>query len=168
MSVKLLVKKSYVLLYNFVYKTLRKAFVVLDYFFVEDVNIAAKWCKMPNPKFPIIFQAVHGVTEKDSLSPSSCNNLEIQVLMWFLQRLLVDGINGQKVNQADIGVITPYKFQNTRIQNRLNNRGWCGVESGSVESFQGREKPIIIVSLVRSFSGLGFVRNPKVFQTNSI
>ncbi|KAI8122215.1 hypothetical protein FF38_02175 [Lucilia cuprina] len=128
---------------------------------LEDVNHAAKWCKLPNPNFPIIFQAVHGVTEKDTLTPSSCNNLEIQVLMWFLQRLLVDGINGQRVQQSDIGIITPYRLQNKRIQNRLSERGWCGVESGSVETFQGREKQIIIVSLVRSFAGLGFVRNPK-------
>ncbi|XP_065368664.1 putative helicase mov-10-B.1 [Calliphora vicina] len=128
---------------------------------LEDVNLAAKWCKLPNPNFPIIFQAVHGVTEKDTLSPSSFNNLEIQVLMWFLQRLLVDGIHGQKVEQTDIGIITPYRLQSKRIQNRLNGRGWSGVESGSVETFQGREKQIIIVSLVRSFAGLGFVRNPK-------
>ncbi|KAM7346087.1 mov10 RISC complex RNA helicase [Cochliomyia hominivorax] len=128
---------------------------------MEDVNMAAKWCKLPNPNFPIIFQAVHGVTEKDTLTPSSYNNLEIQVLMWFLQRLLVDGIDGQKVEQSDIGIITPYKVQNKRIQHRLNDRGWWGVESGAVETFQGREKQIIIVSLVRSFAGLGFVRNPK-------
>lgn len=124
--------------------------------------MAAKWCKLPNPNFPIIFQAVHGVTEKDTISPSSRNNLELQVLMWFLRRLLIDGIDGHPVKQSDIGIITPYRLQNKLIQNRLHDCGWSGVESGSVETFQGREKQIIIVSLVRSFSGLGFVRNPKV------
>lgn len=124
--------------------------------------MAANWCKLPNPKFPIIFQAVHGITEKDTVTPSSRNNLELQVLMWFLQRLLVDGIDGRRVEQSDIGIITPYRLQSKLIHNRLQSRGWDKVESGSVETFQGREKQIIIVSLVRSFSGLGFVRNPKV------
>ncbi|XP_073845219.1 mov10 RISC complex RNA helicase [Musca autumnalis] len=128
---------------------------------MDDVNMAAKWCKLPNANFPIIFQAVHGVTEKDTVSPSSRNNLELQVLMWFLRRLLIDGIDGHPVKQSDIGIITPYRLQNKLIQHRLHDCGWTGVESGSVETFQGREKQIIIVSLVRSFSGLGFVRNPK-------
>lgn len=129
---------------------------------MEDVSMAAKWCKLPNPNFPIIFQAVHGVTEKDPVTPSSRNNLELQVLMWFLRRLLLDGIDGRPVAQTDIGIITPYRLQNKLIQNRLKQYGWTKVESGSVEAFQGREKQIIIVSLVRSFSRLGFVRNPKV------
>ncbi|XP_013103383.2 putative helicase mov-10-B.1 isoform X1 [Stomoxys calcitrans] len=127
----------------------------------EDVNLAAKWCKLPNPNFPIIFQAVHGITEKDTVTPSSRNNLELKVLMWFLRRLLFDGIDGQRVAQSDIGIITPYRLQNKLIQYELQDHGWTGVESGSVEAFQGREKQIIVVSLVRSFAGLGFVRNPK-------
>lgn len=129
---------------------------------MEDVSLAAKWCKLPNPNFPIIFQAVHGVTEKDTVTPSSRNNLELQVLMWFLRRLLLDGIDGCPVAQTDIGIITPYRLQNKLIQNRIKQYGWTKVESGSVEAFQGREKQIIIVSFVRSFAGLGFVRNPKV------
>lgn len=130
--------------------------------FIEHVNLAANWSKLPNSKFPIIFQAVHGVTEKDKTSPSSSNSLEINVLMWFLKRLLEDGINGEAVKQTDIGIITPYKLQNKRIQARLNRSGWHEVETGSVETFQGREKQIIIVSLVKSFVSLGFIRNPKV------
>ena len=124
--------------------------------------MAANWCKLPNSKFPIIFQAVHGVTEKDNVSPSFCNNLEINVLMWYLKRLLEDGINGVPVKQTDIGIITPYKLQSKRIQARLNASGWHLVETGPVETFQGREKQIIIVSLVKSFASLGFLRNPKV------
>ncbi|XP_075170014.1 mov10 RISC complex RNA helicase [Haematobia irritans] len=127
----------------------------------EDVNLAAKWCKLPNSNFPIIFQAVHGKTEKDTVTPSSRNNLELQVLMWFLRRLIYDGIDGRPVAQSDIGIITPYRLQNKLIQYQLQDYGWHGIESGSVEAFQGREKQIIIVSLVKSFSGLGFVRNPK-------
>lgn len=70
----------------------------------EDVNMAAKWC-IRQLKFPIIFQAVHGVTEKNSTSPSSFNNLEAEVLMWkFLRRLLVGGINGQNTKITIFGI----------------------------------------------------------------
>lgn len=50
----------------------------------------------------------------------------------------------------DIGVITPFKAQHEKIEKRLKEENLGGVEVGTVELFQGREKNITILSTVRS------------------
>uniref|UniRef100_A0A1B0B4E4 DNA2/NAM7 helicase-like C-terminal domain-containing protein n=1 Tax=Glossina palpalis gambiensis TaxID=67801 RepID=A0A1B0B4E4_9MUSC len=82
--------------------------------------------------------------------------------MDYVKDFLYYGINGEPVNEADIGIISPYKKQYQCIQEQLNLRKWFKIETGAVESFQGREKPIIIVSFVRSrMESLGFLKNPR-------
>ena len=76
-------------------------------------------------------------------------------------------MQGVSIQASDIGIITPYKRQVNLIKKRLQDRLWSReIEVGSVEQYQGREKSIIIVSLVKSFAGLGFVRNPRVIMIN--
>uniref|UniRef100_A0A1A9UGY6 Uncharacterized protein n=1 Tax=Glossina austeni TaxID=7395 RepID=A0A1A9UGY6_GLOAU len=127
----------------------------------SDVNIAAKWHKLPNPNFPIIFQAVFGRTENDKRSGSCFNNRELQVSMELLESLLITGIDGCQVEQTDIAIISPYKQQCERFKKQLRDKKWSNVEIGTVNSFQGREKHIVIISLVRSFTSLGFVDEAK-------
>uniref|UniRef100_A0A1A9UGZ5 DNA2/NAM7 helicase-like C-terminal domain-containing protein n=1 Tax=Glossina austeni TaxID=7395 RepID=A0A1A9UGZ5_GLOAU len=82
--------------------------------------------------------------------------------MDYVKDFLYYGINGEPVSEADIGIISPYKKQYQCIQEQLNLRKWFKIETGAVESFQGREKPIIIVSFVRSRTEtLGFLKNPR-------
>uniref|UniRef100_A0A1A9WWS9 Uncharacterized protein n=1 Tax=Glossina brevipalpis TaxID=37001 RepID=A0A1A9WWS9_9MUSC len=126
-----------------------------------DVNMAVKWNKLTNANFPIIFQSVCGRTEKDKRSESYFNNDELEVSMDFLENLLIDGIDGCRVKQEDIAVISPYKEQCKRIKEKLKCRKWSLVETGTVNAFQGREKHIIIISLVKSFTSLGFVDEPR-------
>ena len=66
--------------------------------------------------------------------------------------------------QKDIGVVTPYSKQCSEIRDRLFKRGYTDITVGSTEISQGREKPIIIVSTVRTGDGLGFVGNAKRFN----
>uniref|UniRef100_A0A1B0B4F2 Uncharacterized protein n=1 Tax=Glossina palpalis gambiensis TaxID=67801 RepID=A0A1B0B4F2_9MUSC len=127
----------------------------------SDVNVAAKWDKLPNANFPIIFQAVFGRTEKEKRSGSCFNNRELQVSMELLESLLITGIDGRQVEQTDIAIISPYKQQCERIKKQLREKQWTDVEIGTVNSFQGREKHIVLISLVRSFTSLGFVDEPK-------
>nr|XP_016929115.1 putative helicase mov-10-B.2 [Drosophila suzukii] len=127
-----------------------------------DVNLAANWSLLPNPQFPIIFQATHGVTKREQHSTSSYNQLEAQVLCWYVKRLINDGLGkGRTVMQEDIGIVAPYTAQGKLITQLLQSQGHPNVEVGSVETYQGREKPIIIASLVRSFANMGFMRNPR-------
>lgn len=125
---------------------------------LEEVNKAANWGFLPNGEFPILFNATYGKTEREHNSTSSYNQLEAKAVAWFVERLLIDGLgDGVQVEPDEIGIITPYLAQCKRLKNMLS---W-GVEVGSVESYQGREKQIIIVSLVSSFMRPYFLSNPK-------
>ncbi|SPP73606.1 putative helicase mov-10-B.1 [Drosophila guanche] len=127
-----------------------------------QVNVAAEWDVLPNGKFPIIFQAAHGVTKRDEHTTSSFNYLEAQVLCWYVKRLLKHGLGPNvAVKQEDIGVVAPYTSQGSLICRVLEQQGFGSVEVGSVETYQGREKLIIIATLVRSFSSMGFMSNPR-------
>ncbi|XP_043642316.1 uncharacterized protein LOC122612635 [Drosophila teissieri] len=120
------------------------------------------WFYLPNPQFPIMFHSVFGTTTNTNSSLSLCNNKEIDVVMDYVKDLMYFGLNGEKLLQTDIGIISPYKNQYQRIQEQLNMRNWSQIDCGSVELFQGKEKPVVIVSFVRSFTPkLGFLNNER-------
>ncbi|XP_060655088.1 putative helicase mov-10-B.2 [Drosophila nasuta] len=128
----------------------------------DQVNLGVNWPMLRNPHFPIIFQATHGVTQKEMNSTSSFNELEAQVLVWYVKLLLNYGLgNNIRVEEQDIGVVAPYNAQGKVIKELLHNQGYMHVEVGSVENYQGREKNIIIATLVRSFASIGFMRDPR-------
>ncbi|KAL7738019.1 hypothetical protein ACLKA6_006375 [Drosophila palustris] len=127
-----------------------------------QVNLAANWKLLPNPKFPIIFQATHGETKREFQSTSSYNALEARVVLWYVKQLLNNGLGGGvRVSQEDIGIVAPYLGQCRLMNEMLRLQGYVNVEVGSVEKYQGREKTIIIATLVRSFASMGFMRNPR-------
>ncbi|XP_030386001.1 uncharacterized protein LOC115632864 isoform X2 [Scaptodrosophila lebanonensis] len=126
----------------------------------KNVCLVQEWFYNPNSEFPILFHSVFGTVSKCSMS--MCNNKEIDAVMDYVKDLMYFGINGEKISQTDIGIISPYKSQYQRIQEQLNMRNWQQIDCGSVELFQGKEKQIIIVSFVRSFTpGLGFLDNTR-------
>ncbi|XP_034476087.1 putative helicase mov-10-B.2 [Drosophila innubila] len=127
-----------------------------------QVNLAANWKLLPNPKFPIVFQATHGETKREFHSTSSYNALEVQVVIWYVKQLLNNGLGGGvRVTQEDIGIVAPYLGQCRLVTEMLRLQGYVNVEVGSVEKYQGREKAIIIATLVRSFASMGFMRDPR-------
>ncbi|KAH8280543.1 hypothetical protein KR018_009484, partial [Drosophila ironensis] len=128
----------------------------------SEVQQAANWKLLPNGSFPIIFQATHGVTKRHEGSTSSYNQIEALVVCWYVKRILNDGLdNGQKVSQEDIGIVAPYTAQGNLVTQLLRCQGHDNVKVGSVEIFQGREKLIIIATLVRSFTHMGFTNSPQ-------
>ncbi|XP_037716828.1 uncharacterized protein LOC119551516 [Drosophila subpulchrella] len=129
---------------------------------MESVCRFQNWFHMPNADFPIMFHSVFGTTMNTKSSVSLCNNKEIDAVMDYVKDLMYFGLNGEKVSQTDIGIISPYKNQYQRIQEQLNMRNWSQIDCGSVELFQGKEKQVIIVSFVRSFTPkLGFLNNER-------
>ena len=58
--------------------------------------------------------------------------------------------NKLKVENKDIGIITPYSAQVANLSNKITQDEYKGLEISTVDGFQGREKEIIILSLVRS------------------
>jgi predicted DNA helicase len=84
-------------------------------------------------------------TKKDS--PSKYNPKEAEFVVEMIGKLLNAG-----AKEEHIGVITPYKDHEEYIKKLMEN-GKCkmeNVEVKSVDGFQGREKEIIILSLVRA------------------
>jgi DNA polymerase alpha-associated DNA helicase A len=80
------------------------------------------------------------------LGDSKSNEMEAAVV-----RMHVGNLMGAGVKAEDIAVITPYNAQLAALSQLLKER-YPGIELGSVDGFQGREKEAVIVSLVRSNS----------------
>lgn len=122
----------------------------------QVANFAIGWELLPNPKFPVLFQASWAASEADGTS--LYNNGDIRFVRRYVGSLLKDGINGKKVSPKDIGIISPYAAQREKLKEIYKN----GIEIGTVEYFQGREKLIVIVSTVRSKTAtVGFLKNEK-------
>ncbi|KAF4955496.1 hypothetical protein FGADI_4469 [Fusarium gaditjirri] len=83
---------------------------------------------------------------------SKSNEMEAALVQQHVRQLV-----GAGVRPADIAVVTPYNAQ-LAILAPLKDK-FPGIELGSVDGFQGREKEAVIVSLVRSNSGgeVGFL-----------
>lgn len=77
---------------------------------------------------------------------STANSLEVKIVANQVKKLLTDG-----VSQSQIAVITPYKAQVTKIRAELGEK-WLDIEVGTVDGFQGKEKEVVLLSLVRSNS----------------
>uniref|UniRef100_A0A1B0DII1 DNA2/NAM7 helicase-like C-terminal domain-containing protein n=1 Tax=Phlebotomus papatasi TaxID=29031 RepID=A0A1B0DII1_PHLPP len=129
----------------------------------EITRWACGWKFLPNKSVPIIFEHVIGESEQDDNSPSWYNMREVRRVMFHIDQLMkAKNIFGRKITQNCIGVITPYKKQCQKITIECKKRKWEDIDVGSVEQFQGQEKPVIILSTVRSLTrGVGFLNNPK-------
>ncbi|KAI9369873.1 P-loop containing nucleoside triphosphate hydrolase protein [Aspergillus egyptiacus] len=116
-------------------------------------------------KEPVVFWDTQGgdfpekaededVAKKESLlGESKSNEMEALVVARHVDRLVQAG-----VRPGDIAVITPYNGQLAVLSQMLREK-YPGLELGSVDGFQGREKEAVVVSLVRSNSGqeVGFL-----------
>lgn len=116
---------------------------------------------LPNSKFPLVFDSVDGECKQEFGGTSYFNELEIEKVIDWIQKLIHTEWNGRKICPNDIGIISPYKKQCNSIQEDLNNKGINGISVGTAEIFQGQERRIIIISTVRS-NELGFVSNKQV------
>lgn len=128
----------------------------------EKTHWAVGWDRLPNRSFPLIFHPVVGYTMQYKKSSSMYNEQEADQVISYVEQILNDGINGKKLEQSSIGIITPYAGQVRHIKELLKDRDWFGIEVGSTEQYQGREKPVMIMSTVRSRSNSAeFLNNAK-------
>ncbi|XP_052888528.1 putative helicase MOV-10 [Anopheles moucheti] len=123
---------------------------------------AVNWRLLPNLNFPMVFHSVIGYMQQDSITLSYWNVQEANKVYEYVQLLMKDGINGRIMQQEDIGVVTPYSKQTEFLKNGLALLGFDNIEVGSAEQYQGREKPVIIISTVRSNrTTIGFLADPR-------
>ena len=83
---------------------------------------------------------------KDTETLSSFNVAETE-----LCKKIIDYLKDKlKVENNDIGIITPYSAQVANLSKKITQDEYRGLEISTVDGFQGREKEIIVLSLVRS------------------
>lgn len=124
-------------------------------------NIAHMW---PNSNRPMYFLVNTGNEEMAGSGTSFLNRTEAASVEKVVTMMLKTGMKSDQ-----IGVITPYEGQRSYIVNHMQKTGslrsetYKEIEVASVDSFQGREKDIIIISCVRSNAqqGIGFLRDPR-------
>ncbi|KAK3114423.1 hypothetical protein LTR53_007273 [Teratosphaeriaceae sp. CCFEE 6253] len=78
------------------------------------------------------------------LAESKVNEHEAAIVALHVGRLVAAGVKAE-----DIAVVTPYNGQLALLSRMLKER-FPGLELGSIDGFQGREKEAVVVSLVRS------------------
>ncbi|CRG86049.1 DNA-binding protein SMUBP-2 [Talaromyces islandicus] len=105
---------------------------------------------------PVVFIDTQGgdfpekTEEEDStknsslLGESKSNEMEAALAVRHVEGLIDAGVKAE-----DIAVVTPYNAQVALISQSLKEK-YPGIEIGSVDGFQGREKEAIVFSLVRS------------------
>ncbi|XVE62877.1 hypothetical protein DITRI_Ditri06bG0155000 [Diplodiscus trichospermus] len=132
-------------------------------------SITSKVDFFPNKEFPVLFFGIQGCDEREGNNPSWFNRIEVSKVVDIINKLRAS----TDLNEADIGVITPYRQQVLKMKKVLETRDLMDVKVGSVEQFQGQEREVIIVSTVRSTVKhndfdrtycLGFLSNPKRFN----
>ena len=99
-------------------------------------------------------------TEKTGPKSRSRYNLyHIQIL----ERVLHDLIDGNCIEQKEIGIITPYRSQASFIREILIELGLKDIDLGTVHTFQGIEKKYVIFDLVEAPGGrkVGVLVNDK-------
>ncbi|XP_054154212.1 putative helicase MOV-10 [Oppia nitens] len=128
----------------------------------------AKLLKALDFNFPINFIGVQGDDRQDTDCPSWYNPQEIMVICTYLEKLYKAG-----VQPNDIGIITPYRKQVSKLRSHISELDLMDCRVATIEEFQGLEKKVIIVSMVRSNVhnlshdmkyNLGFVHNAKRFN----
>ncbi|KAF0292151.1 DNA-binding protein SMUBP-2 [Amphibalanus amphitrite] len=110
------------------------------------------------PTLLLVDTAGCGLTEaKPDEAHSRSNPGEADIVAAHVGALVHAGVSPDQ-----IGVITPYRAQSTRVRGLLCQRYLEEVDVQTVDGFQGREKEAIIVSLVISKKrGLRFVANKR-------
>lgn len=124
---------------------------------------------LPNREYPVLFFGIQGCDEREGNNPSWFNRIEVSKVVEIIKKLTAGG----SLSEENIGVITPYRQQVTKIRRALESLNMLDIKVGSVEQFQGQEKQVIIVSTVRSTIKhnefdrtycLGFLSNPRRFN----
>ncbi|KAI9811108.1 MAG: Tripartite DNA replication factor [Thelocarpon impressellum] len=85
-------------------------------------------------------------SREDARGSRIVNSTEASLCTQLVEALLSTGVSG-----SDIGVISVYRSQLALLKHGLRHRGAsAGVELHTADRFQGRDKEVVIVSLVRS------------------
>ena len=120
----------------------------------------------PNQSEPLAFLQVGNDSELSHNFGGRSNPKEADVIIHIVLKLIAAG----DVRAENIAIITPYSKQVQLLRAELNNAsiihhglGLSFIQVGSVDSFQGQEKELVLFSAVRSnlLNELGFLRDAR-------
>lgn len=133
----------------------------------EIHNFAKGWIQLPNPDIPVIFHSVEAeaVEAKEIDGLSKFNIEEIEHVVEYVESLVNVGLTeGKKVKQNQIGIASPYTAQVKRLRERLY-KDYPLIDVGTAEFYQGREKPVMIITAVRTNNlDSNFMDNHRVWK----
>ncbi|KAJ9645055.1 hypothetical protein H2199_003059 [Coniosporium tulheliwenetii] len=96
------------------------------------------------------FVDVPSLPEAEPNGASHANPGGINAILTMVRGLVAFGMSGD-----DIGIITMYRFDRDEMAAGLEHAGISSVECGTIDAFQGREQPIVILHFVAAFSPQG-------------
>lgn len=100
----------------------------------EVANIACGWdFLLHNKEFPLLFHTTR--TPSTEVGMSLKNDGEVHLLDQYIRVLITFGIKDHKVEQTDIGIISPYRAQRDKILEQFHVE-FPKIEVGTVDSFQ--------------------------------
>jgi helicase MOV-10 len=99
-----------------------------------------RWSELPTPGFPIIFHAITGKDLQEANSPSFFNVDEASLVKRYVE--MIRRNQKLRLQDADIGIITPYHAQVMKIRTLLKEKNSPRIKVGSVEEFQGQVRLI--------------------------
>lgn len=99
--------------------------------------------------------------EQTADSPSLFNTQEANTLIKHLTEIFENTTLATMPNA--VGIISPYKAQVAFLRELVTEKGWTNVEVNTIDSFQGQEKEVIYISLVRSNTDqkIGFLEDTR-------
>ena len=113
---------------------------------LEEINSLVDFGIFDKPLVLLNTSGLEFFETKDPETLSSFNVGETD-----LCKRMVDYLKDKlKADNKDIGIITPYSAQVANLSHKITQDEYRGLEISTVDGFQGREKEIIILSLVRS------------------
>uniref|UniRef100_A0A182JB91 RNA helicase n=1 Tax=Anopheles atroparvus TaxID=41427 RepID=A0A182JB91_ANOAO len=121
--------------------------------------------KRPTADYGFFFCGINGINKQTPESPSWFNPLEASMVQKIVEVLYRKGYKPE-----ELGIVTPYVMQVRLIRKQLSFASLESPKVGSVEEFQGQERRIMIVSMVRSCTSqlmydrravLAFISSPK-------
>jgi hypothetical protein len=145
-----------------------------NYFYNSVVKCASTTISPPPKGFPwpspnaeplAFLEIGDGSNEVAHTLGGRSNPIEVEVIVDIIQNVVSAG----DINSKDISIITPYNKQAQLFRTKLNNsdtiygQKLSHVQVGTVDSFQGQETELVILSAVRSnqLKELGFLRDAR-------
>ncbi|KAL0871871.1 hypothetical protein ABMA27_004333 [Loxostege sticticalis] len=121
-------------------------------FYASQIRTVAR----PRPELPVPPYCIVGISSGDKgQNAMGANEMEA----WGVSRLVVALGAGLRARGLSLAVITPYNAHKELIKKNLKmliDPVEAQVEVNTVDSFQGQERDVVVVSLARS-SGVGFL-----------